>query len=394
MPPVNQPTETKVDKCNRTPQEMEEFRAASVLVRQCDVEIHQILNPPEFEEAAQKIFPENQAAKLLQEHFKILEFDCGTIYPDKDKCPPDLRHFAENVIGRPIHATQRWIVAIPNKHLESECHLALKVFQPFHGGGGTTGEALFDPFSYLDVVEYVYESPNAMIASCTYSLKPYGSDNDRLRDIKRAQEWMFDNLEPELQSINPNLTVKWDSFHLSGGSFGGDMALLAWLEITSYINKPQGFGIESVLCHAPTVAGYYRKVGEYLGTKISRERVERDRKSLNDALAKMPFIIPVYQATLPRNLFGGPVGSMGQSRKEGSTLDMIKRKSRNLESTTRFRITLGTEDTYVKLEDIMELVDALKEQGYYVEFDHQKGKWHAWDVNEPLDKDTKSFLDG
>jgi hypothetical protein len=229
--------------------------------------------------------------------------------------------------------------------------------------------------------------------SFTYSLWPYNSDNDRSRDIERGQKWIFENLECELQLVNPNFTVNWGSYHLSGGSYGGDMALDTWREIQSYDHKPPGFRIKSVLGHAPTVAGYYREVGEYLGIPISRKRVERDRKRINDLRAEMPYTIPLYETIPPENMFAGPLFSMGQSRKEGSTLDMIKRMTKNPGATTRFRITRGTEDTYVKSEDIAELVEALEEQGHDVESDVQKGRGHAWDINEPLDEDTKRFLD-
>lgn len=136
MPPVDQPIVLKANEGSSTSRDEEEFKAALELVRHGNKILHNTLNPPGFEEAAQNVFPENQAKKLLDEHFKVLTFPCGIIYPDENNCPREWRVFEEE--GEPIHDTQEWVVAIPNKHLKRKSQLALEVYEPFHGGGGVS----------------------------------------------------------------------------------------------------------------------------------------------------------------------------------------------------------------------------------------------------------------
>jgi hypothetical protein len=142
MPPVDQNAVIKAYKGSRTPQEIKDFIAEWVLVGRYHDEIHRIINPPEFAEAAQNVFLENEAVKRLHKDFRILEFECGTIYPDK--CPPDMRDIAEKAADRPVHASQKLLVAIPNKHLESGSHLAFDVFEISHGGGGVSNLSITD----------------------------------------------------------------------------------------------------------------------------------------------------------------------------------------------------------------------------------------------------------
>ncbi|KAH8698131.1 hypothetical protein GQ44DRAFT_86562 [Phaeosphaeriaceae sp. PMI808] len=122
----------------------------------------------------------------------------------------------------------------------------------------------------------------------SYELWPESPRENVLSGIASMWEWMFENLESALKSINPNFAVDWTSFYLFGGSYGGEMAFLAWIMSAHHPRKPEGFFIRSVVCRAPTMKEYRRKPGPYAGIPISQERANEDNEKIQNCLAKLP----------------------------------------------------------------------------------------------------------
>jgi hypothetical protein len=109
------------------------------LVKECQDAIQRTLNPPEFEEAAHKLYPaENKATKLLHKHFEISDEVYGTIWPNPKRLPPQWRPIAAQEIGRPLQTELKAVLAIPRKLRQSKLPVAIKVILRFHGGGGVS----------------------------------------------------------------------------------------------------------------------------------------------------------------------------------------------------------------------------------------------------------------
>jgi hypothetical protein len=216
-------------------------------------------------------------------------------------------------------------------------------------------------------------------------------------NIANMWKWLYDHLQSKLEAIRSEFVVDWGSVYLFGGSFGGEVAMLAWLNSACHDNKPSDLHIRLLAAHAPTMKNYSRLPGQYIGTYISQERADKDSKDICDLLEGMPY--RKARAEDDRCMFGGPVfsisGRFEKLRNGKSTLEILEETSRCPDARTRLFFTHGELDLHVNPKDTEDTVGILRKKwGCDILFKLQKGKDHSWDCNEPLDKEFRDFLNG
>jgi hypothetical protein len=261
---------------------------------------------------------------------------------------------------------------------------------------------LFDAFSYLADVEYVLEKGMALL-DAAYLLQPHNHKRRNSETMDKMWAWIFDNLQTKLESLNVNFVADYGSLSVRGGSYGGTMAMLAWLRYLKISDRGTNSCIHTVVCRAPPMDHYSRDLGPYAGIEVSQERVEKDSSAILDLVKKMPYMVCEAEKPDERDMYGGACLAMADCHKdlarEESVLDMLKevlimsrRSAKCWDRPPRFLFTIGGEDAHVKYEDLDETVQVLRELGLHAELHVQPGKTHAWDVNEPLSEVERNFL--
>jgi hypothetical protein len=261
---------------------------------------------------------------------------------------------------------------------------------------------LYDAFSYLADVEYVLEN-DMILLDVAYLLQPH---NNKRRDSETMDimwAWIFDNLQTELQTFNLNFVADYDSLSIRGGSYGGTMAMLAWLRYLEISDRGTNSCIRTVVCRAPPMDYYSRDLGPYVGVEVGQKRVEEDSGAILDLVKKMPYTVCEAEKYGERDMYGGACLAMANGHKdlarEEPVLNMLKevfnmlgRSAKCWDKLPRFLFTIGGEDAHVKREDLVKTVQILLDLGLHAELHVQPEKTHAWDVNEPLSEVERNFL--
>jgi hypothetical protein len=239
-----------------------------------------------------------------------------------------------------------------------------------------------------------------ILLDVAYLLQPH---NNKRRDSETMDimwAWIFDNLQTELQTFNLNFVADYDSLSIRGGSYGGTMAMLAWLRYLEISDRGTNSCIRTVVCRAPPMDYYSRDLGPYVGVEVSQKRVEEDSGAILDLVKKMPYTVCEAEKHDERDMYGSACLAMANRHKdlarEEAVLDMLKKVSgrsvKCRDRPTRFLITIGGEDAHVKHEDLAETVRILLDLGLQAKLHVQAQKKHAWDVNEPLSEVERNFL--
>ncbi|KAF2844413.1 hypothetical protein T440DRAFT_484205 [Plenodomus tracheiphilus IPT5] len=374
------------------------FRAAARDVHRGEEELHEVFNPQDLEEAARAVFSEDKFVKALLEEFSIHEFTYDTIWPAEDRCPPAMRAVAVEEIGGPIHADLMAKVAVPVELLETEKAIHIKVGLRYGGGGGTTGTPMFGPWLFRADLEYARKTGNMIIVDIGYPMVTRSSGKVILGSITSMWRWVFTELQPALTSINRHFTIDWDSIYLFGVSFGGGLAVRAWMEMANQVFRPSNSRIRAVVIRCPLLDDYCLDPAEYVGISISQERAVRDCARALEILGRTPWTIPKSNLEPPTDMYGGPMLSMGRCFaifwKEKTVMQFLIEMKECPGIRTRFFIRHGDADKHVKPEGSAQLVTILKQWSVYVDLKLQKNKPHAWDAQEPLEEELRSFLDG
>jgi pimeloyl-ACP methyl ester carboxylesterase len=229
-----------------------------------------------------------------------------------------------------------------------------------------------------------------------YCLTPPAVKEDVTRNIKRFWEWLVDNLQSKLESLNKHFTVNWE-LYIFGASYGGALAIELWLESGSLVRKPPNFRVVAVLLESPATEEYVRDLGEYAGIQLSQQRVDEDSQRAFQVLDGMPWKIARPMALVPGWMYGGPLLAMSHRfprlLKGKSTLELIKERRICPDESTRLFIRHGDKDVHIKPEVSLRLVEALRRWPVYIDFKVETGKGHVWGCNESLSKEKEEFFD-
>lgn len=92
-----------------------------------------------------------------------------------------------------------------------------------------------------------------MIIDVGYPLGPPTVPPEQIRDcITSLWRWLFDDLHTALQiMVGADMQIRWDSVLIFGGSWGGRLALMAWLATASLDQKPEEFRVLIVFARDP-----------------------------------------------------------------------------------------------------------------------------------------------
>lgn len=128
----------KANSRNNTLQDTGHFRAQARHVLQGTRLIESILNPEEFETAAQSVFQYSSNASQIRGRFVIQEEVYATMWPDENTCPLEMRQIAEEEIQRPIHSKLKAVIATPRSLLGCKTSKFARLAIRFPGGGGVS----------------------------------------------------------------------------------------------------------------------------------------------------------------------------------------------------------------------------------------------------------------
>jgi hypothetical protein len=243
------------------------------------------------------------------------------------------------------------------------------------------------------------ENHDVILLNIGYRLAPPTiNERQRSEDMVSLWEWLFEYLPDALKIMGANVDVKWDSMAIFGGSYGGSMAILAWLMSGSLDRKPLGLCIRVVVLADPLTEEYRRDPGVCVTTSITRDRAKEDSRCARETIEKMPWTIPrsgteppLWMLTAPIFSIAGEFSYLVQGR---SLHQLVKDTLQCPDNRTRFFISHGDKDAHVKHEASISFVDLLREKwGPNVQFKLRLGGSHASDVDEPLTDDLKAFMD-
>lgn len=257
---------------------------------------------------------------------------------------------------------------------------------------------MFPDWIYQADLEYVLQATDMVSVEPTYCLMPEASGTMILRNLRNICTWLFEKLEPALQSVNPNFIVAWDYLYIFGISFGGLMAMGLFLETGRQRNKPTDLHIRALILRCPVIKEYRREPGEYMGITVSKERADEDSKRLLTIKGKMAFTVQRAGSNPPEGMYGAYCFSVshqyGTVWREKTMFAMVEETQKCPDSRTRIRIMHGTEDKNVPMTHSFDVQTLFKAKGWSkIDVVPQKGKPHAWDCNEPLTDDLKEYLD-
>jgi hypothetical protein len=243
------------------------------------------------------------------------------------------------------------------------------------------------------------ENHDVILLNIGYRLAPPTiTERQRREDMVSLWEWLSKHIPTALETMGAKVDVKWDSTAIFGGSYGGSMAILAWLISDPLDRKPLGLCIRVVVLADALTDEYQRDPGVCVKTHITRDRAERDSRCARETIEKMPWTIPRSGTEPPHWMLAAPIFSIASEFPylvQGRSLQkMVKDTLQCPDRRTRFYITHGDRDAHVKHQTSIAFVKLLKKKwGLNVHFELRPGGTHASDVNEPLTDDLKAFLD-
>lgn len=233
----------------------------------------------------------------------------------------------------------------------------------------------------------------------TYCLMPESSGPEILENLAELWLWLVNKLESTLQDINPNLTVDWGHFSISGLSFGGLMAMGLYREIARQSLKPVGLRVRGMLLRCPVSRHYHREAGHYLGIAVPKEEAELVAKAIITAKQKLPWIIKRAGSSPPDFMIGAYAFSVSKEITWSfiwgapSIYDLLEEMEVLPDKRTRILILHGTKDQHVQLQDSLELAEMLRGKTLDARCCPVKDAPHAWDYGDPLNADLKGFWD-
>ncbi|KAF2844521.1 hypothetical protein T440DRAFT_548392 [Plenodomus tracheiphilus IPT5] len=349
-----------------------------------------LLNPEDLEQAAQTVCQQLKGKTQLLQRFMLKTLTYYRLWPDDTRCPPDARSIAAEEMGRPIHQDLEVKLALPSALLNQSTPVSLKPMLRFPGGGGTTGHGQ-GLWPYPADFEQAEEREYAFVCNIELPLLPESDGTVIMECLQRSMVWLVDNLEAEFLLINRAWSIDWDSVSLFGGSFGGGMAMLAYL-----MGPP--FRIREVVLRAPLLGDYFRQAGEYAGIFISQDRASKASLEVLTLLDTMPYKIPRSGSVPPNGMFGGPLFSMSRSFlkvwKAKTVEERLFNTTKCPDERTRFFIRHGSSDKHVDCEATMDAVRWMNShwKKVYIDFEVQPGKPHVWDAYEPLSSEQRAFF--
>jgi acetyl esterase/lipase len=227
---------------------------------------------------------------------------------------------------------------------------------------------------------------------------PESSGREIRQDIADLWTWLVTKLETTVRSINPYITVNWGRFSISGGSFGGAMALELFHEILGCTNNSPLLRVRAMSLRYPVSEYYRREAGEYLGYEATKEEAERSSKEIVLVTKDRSLVIPRASSDPPNGMYGAYISSVSGTWpsfwNEPSTYERIYCMPKPQDKETRIRIIHGTEDKHVLLQDSVNLTKLLRAKGLNVTLCQVEGEAHAFDYDRPLDDRLRAYWDG
>ncbi|KAF2845015.1 hypothetical protein T440DRAFT_545748 [Plenodomus tracheiphilus IPT5] len=340
-----------------------------------------LLNPIDLQQSALTACHqlEEKSNKVLQ-RFELLDYEYSRLWPDASKCHPREREPASKAMGRPIYTDLKVNLAIPKHLLEYSEPISMKPMVRFLGGGGTTGRGL-GLWLYPADLELAEERRDSFVCDVELPLLPESDGTVIMDCLRRSMVWLSGNLQSKLQGINIAWRVDWDSTSLIGSSFGGGMALLAFVMKTPVRAR-------EVVLRDPLLGDYCRLPGEYAGVSISRERASQDALEVLGLLQRLPYVLPRSGSAPPEAMWAGAMFSMSHSYakfwKAQTVEEQLMKTTQCPNRGVRFFVRQASEDKHVNVQKTVNLVEWIRRQwDVPVDFKIHAGKAHGYLRSEP-----------
>ncbi|KAF2844449.1 hypothetical protein T440DRAFT_523500 [Plenodomus tracheiphilus IPT5] len=285
---------------------------------QASKELQAELNPARFSKIGKEIFLERPHVRTLLEEFHMQKIPYCEVWPE-DSTFGLVR--GARVRGTPIHTTLYMVISMPRSVYQASKPTKLKLSVDFHGGGGFTGDPSFEPWVYWPRLEYMSLAQNILSIEPQSLLMPQSQGPEILQANRKALSWLFDGLEHTLHGINSNLAVDWESFNISGHSFGGMMALDFFRQIGLHASRPPNLHVRTVHARGTMSRPYERQASTYMGQIVSQEEAEEIAKKIRLNMSRLKdrgcMILKRAGSTPPDGMIGAYSTSV--SRAEGTT---------------------------------------------------------------------------
>ncbi|KAF1354407.1 hypothetical protein EJ07DRAFT_158558 [Lizonia empirigonia] len=350
-----------------------------------------LLNPTDLEQSAWTACQHHkgEADELLQ-RFKLLTFTYYRLWPDETRCPPSARSIAAGEMDRPLHQDLKVKLAVPLPLLKQSVSVSLKPMLRFPGGGGSTGYGLGCNWLYPADLQQAEQLGDAFVCDIELPLLPESNGTVIVECLQRSMLWLVDTLQVKFESINRAWLIDWSSVSLFGASFGGGMAMLAWMTASR-------FRVRELVLRAPLLGEYRRDPGDYAGTSISYERASEDSLRVLETLEKMLYVLPRSGSEPPDGMWTGPMFSIAHRFLKIWKAKTVKERLLSMtvcpDKRTRIFIRHGLGDKHVDFKDTADAVKWMS-SNWQMEID-LKGlpdKTHVWDAQEPLSDEQKAFF--
>jgi|SRR5690242_6636392 len=264
---------------------------------------------------------------------------------------------------------------------------------------------MFEPWIYLPRLQNILDAEDIVSVEIEYLLMPQSKGPEILQTNQEALTWLFENLEDTLRGMNPNFRVAWESFNLSGHSFGARMAFYTLFTIPLHPRKPHDLRVKTLHGRSPLLENYTRLPGNYMGVAISQveanTRATTLRSKMRDLEQGRYIVVKRSGSTPPDGMVAAHCTSVSDA--EGATwfdfwgcatmYDLLVTATALPEGVKIF-LEHGTADINVPWEHTVRAAEMLKAKFPTLDVSYvlHDGMDHGWDYNRDP-SELKGFFD-